>query len=147
MNTKVERFKKKIKDRGISPTLIRLKIIEYLDNNNKHPDADTVYRDLKDELPVLSKTSVYNTLNLFAVKGLAMKLSVEAGTTNFDSNPHPNFHFICDTCGALYDVEIMSSFLNKKEIDGHIVSGVQGYFRGKCRNCRIKEKKKEGGLR
>ncbi len=136
----MERFKEKLKNRDISPTLIRLKILEYLENNTDHPGVDTVYRDLKEELPVLSKTSVYNTLNLFAEKGLAMKLTVSEGLAGFDSNPDPHFHFVCDICGIVYDLDIMPSFFRKKDIEGHAIDSIQGYFRGQCRNCRESEK-------
>ena len=136
MITKLEKIKKKLEAKGINPTLIRVKILEYMDGNKSHPDADTVYRDLKDELPVLSRTSVYNTLNLFNDKNLIIKLTAAPGRVNFDSNPQGHFHFICDNCEKVYDVDLMNSVLKKKSVDNHSIREVHGYFKGTCKECR-----------
>jgi len=46
----------------------RIRLLEYLAENFIHPTADRIMTDLKDELPTLSKSTVYKTLNaLFQV--------------------------------------------------------------------------------
>ncbi len=52
---------------GIKPSYQRIKIYEYIFNNNIHPTVDNIYKKLLKEIPTLSKTTVYNTLKLFEV--------------------------------------------------------------------------------
>ena len=41
----------------------------------------------------MSKATVYNTLNLFAARGLIRQLSVDSERTWFDSNTAAHYHF------------------------------------------------------
>ena len=51
--------------KGIRPLSYRIKVLEYLSLNRNHPTVDQIYKDLKEELPAVSKATIYNTLNLF----------------------------------------------------------------------------------
>ena len=51
---------------GIHPSVQRIAIMDYLIKHRTHPTVDEVYTALSDEIPTLSKTTVYNTLKLFA---------------------------------------------------------------------------------
>ena len=51
---------------GIKPSLQRIAIVEYLMENRIHPTADDIYHALCIQVPTLSKTTVYNTMRLFA---------------------------------------------------------------------------------
>ena len=50
---------------GISPSITRKMIYEFIEGSKTHPTADDIYRSLIDTLPTLSKTTVYNVVNLF----------------------------------------------------------------------------------
>jgi Fur family transcriptional regulator, peroxide stress response regulator len=50
-------------NRAIRPSYQRLKILEYLTNNQSHPTVDQIFQNLHLEIPTLSKATVYNTLN------------------------------------------------------------------------------------
>jgi Fur family transcriptional regulator, iron response regulator len=54
----------------------------------------------------VSKATVYNTLNLFAERGLIRQLSVDGSRAWFDSNVDAHYHFHDMTSGALIDVPI-----------------------------------------
>ena len=54
-----------LKKHDIKPSYQRMKIFQYLLDNHNHPTVDTIYKALCTEIPTLSKTTVYNTLNLF----------------------------------------------------------------------------------
>ena len=51
----------------------------------------------------VSKATVYNTLNLFAERGVIRQLSVDGARTWFDSNVAPHYHFHDLDTGALMD--------------------------------------------
>ena len=68
MTHNVENVGEYLKENGIKPSYQRMKIYEFLLQNRIHPTVDTIYRALNKEIPTLSKTTVYNTLNLFIEK-------------------------------------------------------------------------------
>jgi len=55
---------------GIQPTPQRIAVAEFVLNTANHPTADEVWMNVRDRCPTLSRATVYNTLNLFAEKGL-----------------------------------------------------------------------------
>lgn len=57
-----------LKEHGIKPSYQRMKVFQYLVDNHNHPTVDMIYKALCPEIPTLSKTTVYNTLNLFVEK-------------------------------------------------------------------------------
>jgi Fe2+ or Zn2+ uptake regulation protein len=71
MITNKEELKTLLKEKGIKPTYQRLKILEYMSKNlNNHPTVEMVYDKLLQDIPTLSLTTVYNTLNNFLEKRL-----------------------------------------------------------------------------
>jgi Fur family iron response transcriptional regulator len=89
---------------GIQPTAQRLRIAELLLAQKQHLTAEQVIRALARDGAHVSKATVYNTLNLFAAKGLLMPLHVDAGRVLFDSNTGPHHHFHVEDTGELIDV-------------------------------------------
>lgn len=91
---------------GIAPTPQRTAIFAVLQGREDHPDVDTVFSELREGLPTLSKTTVYQTMQVFVRKGLIMEVHAEDGTLRYDPNPGFHAHFKCRTCGGLYDLKI-----------------------------------------
>ncbi len=135
----IEELQKILYSRGIKPSIQRLKILEILLLNG-HPSVDDIYRTLIDEIPTLSKTTVYNTLNLFIEKGLAQAISFSGDTELryeiIDNTPHA--HFKCIECGKIYDIELDCEIFKKKEINGFKISKALVFFEGICKKCQFK---------
>ena len=114
-------------------------IKEYLSQTKEHPTADTVYMNIRAVLPNISLGTVYRNLNLLAEQGEILKINCQDGSVHFDGNLDPHYHFICKSCGKIYDIEMESiDFINKiagasfgGKIDGHIV-----HFYGRCPDCK-----------
>ena len=53
---------------------------------------------------MLSRATVYNTLNLLVVKGLLKQLTLAEGRVVFDPNMERHHHFIDDATGTIHDV-------------------------------------------
>ena len=114
MNTKLESIKKELKDRGIKPTLIRLKIMDYLLKNHTHPTAEDIYLALEKDIPTISRTSVYNTLNMFSEKSLVVPLVLTGTETRYDGKLSSHHHLLCEKCGKIIDLDIECQFFKKK---------------------------------
>ena len=89
---------------GIHPTAQRIRIAELLFARKQHLTAEQVIRLLGRDGTRVSKATVYNTLNLFADKGLLKALSVGRERGLFDSNTLPHHHFHVEGSGELIDV-------------------------------------------
>lgn len=89
---------------GIHPTAQRIRIAELLFAREQHLTAEQVILALGREGTQVSKATVYNTLNLFAEKGLLKALCVDPERGQFDSNTLPHHHFHVEDSGELIDV-------------------------------------------
>ena len=65
-----------------------------------------IYCDLSNDIPTLSKTTVYNTLKLFVENGITSTLTIEENEVRYDAIMTEHAHFKCDGCGTIYDIEI-----------------------------------------
>ena len=79
-------------------------ILSYLRASTQHPSAETIYKDLKHEIPDLSMGTVYRNLTLFKQQGLAASVATVNGVERFDGNTDPHVHFICNNCDAVIDL-------------------------------------------
>lgn len=113
-------------------------IRNFLCSRKDHPTAEVVYESLKKDFPHLSLGTVYRNLSLLVELGEAIKFPGLDGYDHFDGNPMPHYHFICNDCNAVIDLELPNmEELNSaagKSFDG-IITGHSAYFYGKCKNC------------
>ena len=137
----MEELKKYLQSNDISPSYHRIKILEFLRNNRIHPNVDVIYRALEESIPTLSKTTVYNTLNLFSEKGLVAHLSIEENESRYDINTSPHGHFKCTRCGKIYDVEVGNALEELQQIGDHIITEYQINMKGICNLCNTSLKK------
>lgn len=113
-------------------------IKEYLTHTKEHPTADSVYMNIRNVYPNISLGTVYRNLNLLAEQGEILKINCRDGSDRFDGNPMLHYHFICNECGRVVDlnmgsIEQINAIANadfKGRIDGHVT-----FFYGICPQC------------
>jgi Fe2+ or Zn2+ uptake regulation protein len=125
-----------LKEKGIAPSVQRIKILEYLQNFKTHPTADMIYQALIDDIPTLSKTTVYNTLKQFTEKGILMELSLFENETRYEYDQSHHTHFKCTKCSRIYDIMLDSAEFSNNIIEGHKVEEHHIYLKGICKECR-----------
>ena len=91
---------------GIRPTAQRVRIASVLLAAPQHLSAEQILAHLRSSGARVSKATVYNTLNLFASRGLIRQLCVDGSRAWFDSNVDPHYHFHDLASGALIDVPV-----------------------------------------
>lgn len=121
----------------IKPSMQRIAIMDYLIEHPIHPSADDVYTALLPVMPTLSKTTVHNTLRLFAEQGAVLMLTIDDRNTNFDADTSPHGHFFCKKCSKIYDVKTVDALGAAQliEVDGNRVTEMHSYYKGICRYC------------
>jgi Fur family iron response transcriptional regulator len=99
-----KRIRALLAEHGIQPTAQRVRVAELLFCRDQHLTAEQVLHALGGDGTHVSKATVYNTLNLFAAKGLLKALSLDRERGLFDSNTEPHHHFHVEGSGELIDV-------------------------------------------
>ncbi|MPW26785.1 transcriptional repressor [Alkalibaculum sp. M08DMB] len=124
-----------LSSKNIKPSFARIKIFEYLSNNHIHPTIDEIYHALIDEIPTLSKTTVYNTMKIFIDNKLVKLVSIEDTETRYDINVQIHGHFKCESCGKIYDFNVDLHNLLTDDLNGYNIHEKNIYFKGICNTC------------
>jgi len=100
-----ENIEKILLDHEIRPTSQRVEIARILLARPQHLSADQVMSKANRQKALVSKATVYNTLKLFAEKGLIRQMTIEPGKVFYDSNTRSHHHFYHEDTGVLEDIE------------------------------------------
>ena len=110
-------------------------IKNFLMTRHDHPTADVVYSNVRTEFPNISLGTVYRNLTLLADLGEISRLRVGDGVDHFDADTHPHYHFVCNECGSVTDLETdgIDNVLEaaSRNFEG-LVQGHVTYFYGLC---------------
>lgn len=101
-----ERAGELLREHGVFPTQQRIEIAMILLGRPCHMSAEQVMVSVNGEgRAAVSKATVYNTLGLFARKGLLREVIVDPSKVFYDSNTGPHHHFYNVDSGELADVD------------------------------------------
>jgi Fe2+ or Zn2+ uptake regulation protein len=110
-----------------------------LRSTGRHPTADWVYERLKGEFPNLSLGTVYRNLNILMEQGLIRKIDFGSTFDRFDANTGPHYHFVCERCGSIIDLELpVDEALNNRvnRVTPYTARRHRIEFFGICDRCR-----------
>lgn len=93
----------RLRSQGVYPTGQRMAVAVALLTKHQHITAEQLHARLSDSGIKISRATVYNTLNLFAEKGLVREIVVDPAHVYFDSNAQPHHHFYNVDNGELID--------------------------------------------
>ena len=99
-----ETVSKLLTEYAIQPTQQRMEIALLLLAKPQHLSADQVLMSVNSHENLVSKATVYNTLNLFAEKGLIRQVIVEPSKVFYDSNTETHHHIYNEDTGMLQDI-------------------------------------------
>jgi len=143
---KRERLLARLRECGFKLTPQRLAIIELLEERG-HYTAEEIYTRLKERYPMLSRATVYNTLEVLQELGEVRELRIKPHIVLYDPVPEPHYHFYCRGCGKVVDVEPLPE-CDPGELPARLtagplrdckIEGVQLYIYGLCARCAQEE--------
>lgn len=94
----------RLRQHGIQPSAQRVAIAQYVLHTEDHPSADEVWERVRENFPMVSRATVYNTLNLFVRKRLLREFVLVEDRVVFDPNVDRHHHFIDEATGEILDV-------------------------------------------
>jgi len=91
---------------GVQPSAQRIAVASYVLYTEAHPSADQVHAAVMQarHTPMLSRATVYNTLNLLCERGLLKQLTLAEGKVVFDPVLERHHHFIDEATGRIHDI-------------------------------------------
>jgi Fur family peroxide stress response transcriptional regulator len=117
----------------------RAAILKILRNTRSHPTADRIYEAVKQQIPNISKGTVYRNLKILRETGKISELNLSGTVSRFEGRKDNHYHFRCEKCGRVFDLDEPVN----KELDdkiarntGFTVSYHQLEFRGLCKECK-----------
>ena len=129
------KIKDYLSENGIRPMNKRVKIMNYLVSRRNHPTAEMIYLEMVNEITGLSKTTVYNTLNLFVQEGIARALNIDSNELRYDADVSQHGHFKCKECGEVYDFSLNKDMLQDLRLKNFKLTDYQFSIKGICSIC------------
>ena len=93
-----------LRARDINPTSQRVEIALLLFTRCEHLSAEEVFVLVNGDAARVSKATVYNTLGLFAERGLVREVIADPTRVFYDPNTAPHHHFYDTSTGKLMDI-------------------------------------------
>jgi len=90
---------------NIKPTSQRLDIAEIMFCKDQHLSAEDIITILNNSDSSISRATVYNTLNLFADKGLVRRVVIDSSKIYYDSKTTQHSHYFNVDTGEISDFE------------------------------------------
>jgi Fur family peroxide stress response transcriptional regulator len=81
-------------------------MLELLRSTEAHPTANWLYGKLRIEFPNLSMGTVYRNIGILIQQGLISRIAFGSTFDHLDANMKPHYHFICEKCGSIMDLEV-----------------------------------------
>jgi len=125
----------RLRSAGLVPTAQRLAVLSFLEGTKSHPTPEEIYLGVKSHFPTISRATVYNALDALKRAGAVSELTIAREVAHYDPGPSSHPHFLCRSCGELYDLELPCSLRPGDEVLGHRIEAVQVSLYGVCRAC------------
>lgn len=115
----------------IQPTQQRLEIAQILFARPQHLSAEQVLTAVNEHGAAVSKATVYNTLGLFAEKGLVRQVIVDPSRVFYDSNTSDHHHLYDVESGTLTDISPAEVTIHNLPLlpEGMVAEGVDVIIR------------------
>lgn len=124
--------------RGYRMTAQRLAILHVLHHSGKHLSPVEVYEQARFELPNLTETTVYRTLEFLARNGLAHPAQRGNGHLVYQIAGHKHHHLKCRICGDEMEVQhgLLETLYHQLESEsGFRLTDSHITFFGICPDC------------
>jgi len=129
-------IKRSLTDSGLRSTPQRYAVMAFLMGQAGHPTAAEIFEAVNRVDPRSSRATIYNNLRDLVQAGLVREVTTEGRAARFDAKDMRHYHFICDRCGNVEDVDWYevprpaAALLGKR-----VLRECELIFRGLCGRC------------
>ena len=133
-----EEYAPQLRTSGYRMTPQRHAILHVLCHSGEHLSPTDVYEQAREELPGITETTVYRTLEFLAENGLARPAHMDNGHLVYEIARHEHNHLKCRNCGDEIEVEhaLLSKLYRQLEsASGYHLTDSHVTFFGLCPDC------------
>lgn len=122
---------------GHRMTRQRRQVFEVVAASHDHPTAEEIFHRAREASPGLSFATVYNCLGVLVECGLVRQVILERAPVRFCPNMREHWHFFCEKCGEVTDVDVpLKDAIHQEALPvGFKVNHVEVALRGRCAHC------------
>lgn len=113
----------------------RITIYMFMNGNRTHPGVDDVWAGVRQQIPGITRETVFRILCDFADRGLIARMD-NLCSARFDSSPAPHGHFFCMKCGKIEDFPLTENLGFPKSLRKNTVTHIEMRLTGLCEKCR-----------
>lgn len=126
---------------GLRITAQRQRVFDILLQKRDHPTAEEVFMRVKQTMPEISIATVYNCLDALVTCNLVRQLKLDRGAARYCPNMSEHFHFSCEHCGEVFDIEVaeVSEAPKIRLPSGFQLARCEVSLHGACPNCKGKD--------
>jgi Fur family transcriptional regulator, peroxide stress response regulator len=126
------------REKGIPLTAQRRTVLEVLLQRSDHPTADQVYEAVQEQIPQISRRTIYRVLDTLVEFELIRRVHHPGAAARFDGMVGRHHHLVCVQCNKIVDLEspaLDSITLPKGKPHGFDVSDFTVQLIGMCSEC------------
>ena len=97
-------FDLKLKKEGVRVTKQKKLVLDIIENSHKHPTAEEVFFEARQQMPNIALGTVYRNLNSLVDEGFVRRITLSGTPDRFDKKKCDHDHLVCQKCGKLKDV-------------------------------------------
>lgn len=102
-----------------------------------HPTAEEIYQSFQEEVPSISRATVYRNLNNMAAEGELKRISMANYPDIYDRTLCDHYHVRCMKCGEIRDIPYFSvEELLPAEMTNYELTGQELVLTGTCPQCK-----------
>jgi Fur family transcriptional regulator, peroxide stress response regulator len=138
---RIEEFETLCRQQGLPLTVQRRIILAALLHRADHPAADQIFDVVKEQIPGVSRTTVYRVLETLVRLGLVEKTYHPSAMVRFDPNMQHHHHLVCTHCEKIVDIDepvLQPLPLPDSRRTGFAITDYSVYFKGLCAECQQK---------
>lgn len=136
-----DEIKDRLRNAGCRATSPRIAILSLLMDDETHPAIDEVYSRIRQDLPGISLSTVYETIDKFVELGLCQRVEGPGQPARVDAKTHIHAHARCMQCGMIIDLDedrFPPPALPSRLVEGFELTSAQLMYEGTCASCQVK---------
>ena len=115
-----DEYAPQLRARGYRMTSQRLSIMHVLHHESGHLSPGEVHKLAQDQLPSLTETTVYRTLEFLAENGLVRPAHMGGGHLVYEIARHDHHHLKCQKCGGELEIDLLDHVDVVEVVEAHL---------------------------
>lgn len=133
---KVEDIKNILSKNGLKATIQRINVYKAMLSTKQHPTAEDIYNLVKLDMPTISLSTIYNTLDSLIEKNIIATVKTDSGTVRYDAFIDSHHHIYSEDGEEIADFyskeldELLNDFFIKNSIPNFEIKEIKLQLKG-----------------